>query len=296
MKKTIPHEGVVAVDDVVNDIVRPKHDRVSGSPMDIAGVRDYESAVERATRALHGGDVKGYRACRSWHDVDRSNGPYTPPLTEMGRTSTGDFLHRYRDHYFHDIMHPDAPEGTQVPAQVRKLGVSGPVHLRIMHPQKLFDVHWDSGYCSRLAGGHYWPDFKRLRRSDYDSVGHVLSLMLRHHACRNGNVLGGKNHDVFGQDIPGDHGSWMRLIDVANVVAAQQQNPRSHWWRRLTKAAKAAGGVTNPLLVSETLRYEKNVGLNCRRSSLGPLRPLLRCSRTYSTGASSCSCTAFAYS
>ena len=70
----------------------------------------------------------------------------------------------YRDHYFHDIVYPQFPQqvvGAQAPDTARGLGLTGPVHLRIIHPTVLYEEWWRTTYCMEWAGGvrggNTWP-------------------------------------------------------------------------------------------------------------------------------------------
>ena len=141
-----------------------------------------------------------------------------------------------------------------------------PCHLRIIHPEILYSEWWQTAYCRNQEGGPYWPRFTRLKQRDFESVSHAFTLCLRHHACRNTSVLGGKHADVFGLGLEGDLGGWVK-VDALAAAAEASQGRRSPFWRHLTKYAAKAGGLTNPLLVAEAIRHGWKTVLSFPRSS-----------------------------
>ena len=162
----MPIEGVVASSDAITSKVCPYDDPVSGKPMEEAGAPDYQRVIGKGTMALHGGVTTSYRACPSWYDADRRNGSYELSAKERGYDYKGKgWMFHYRDHYFHDIFYPQFADqvvaGAQAPDTARGLGLTGPVHLRIIHPTVLYEEWWWTTYCMEWAGGRQggdtWP-------------------------------------------------------------------------------------------------------------------------------------------
>ena len=78
-----------------------------------------------------------------------------------------------------------------------------------------------------------------------------------HHGCRTKKVYGGKFGDVAGLALPADLGGWLRLIDIIAAALEAHNNRRSIYWRHLTWAAAANGGLTNPQSITAGGRYNK---------------------------------------